>query len=481
VQGVQGITGVQGAQGPIGSTGVQGPAGITGVQGAQGAQGPTGLLGVSLTHSVSIGAGGYFKIGSGTKDSTLSGIQIDDTEFVGQLTGVDQVVIGTDGSIIAGGGEVAVDAEGISILNSGALRFIDAANEFSLYASGAGLYIDALQSSSLFFGASSGGAWGNIFTNYARIADAYSRFNGLKVTSGGIAISDPTTGEIFTLGDARIGGGLYVGDSTAATDPPAGDILTSGGIHIGGTDDPGNDNLIVDGTAYIGDTANAKMTQGITINQGANDDEILALKSSDVAHGVTTVTETDTFASFTKNQGAYGGLRITALTDAGATYDEALYLLGITGDSPSTDKTTSAGAGVILAASKANGTGQQVVGANSNLVAIRNFGTTRFLFDAEGSAHADVEWTTFDDYDDVVLLTDLERAMLAQRDPVKASFVDFLQYNHEALENAGVVHFDHNNLGHAMVNTTKLSMALVGAIRQMSARLNEIESRMLTG
>ena len=31
-------------------------------------------------------------------------------------------------------------------------------------------------------------------------------------------------------------------------------------------------------TQYLGDTSNAKMTLGLTLNQGAADDEILALK-----------------------------------------------------------------------------------------------------------------------------------------------------------------------------------------------------------
>src|SRR3990167_7980648 len=50
----------------------------------------------------------------------------------------------------------------------------------------------------------------------------------------------------------------------------------------------------IDGTCYINDEANANVTLGLTINQGANDDQILALKSSDVAHGVTAIAETDT-------------------------------------------------------------------------------------------------------------------------------------------------------------------------------------------
>ena len=46
------------------------------------------------------------------------------------------------------------------------------------------------------------------------------------------------------------------------------------------------------GIVFIGDTANAQMTTGLTINQGTADNEILALKSSDINHGMTGVTET---------------------------------------------------------------------------------------------------------------------------------------------------------------------------------------------
>lgn len=264
-------------------------------------------------------------------------------------------------------------------------------------------------------------------------------------------------------------------------------LYVDGGIHIGGTADPGDNNLIVDGTAtiagtaYIGDTTNANTTLGLTINQGAADDEILALKSSDVAHGMTDVTETDTYGTLTKSQGTSGGLTITGFKDGDGVAGHALGLNGRLGMAADTAKTTSAYGVVVLTARIKSGTGVADVGSNGNLVTIRNSATTRFIFDAEGSAHADVEWTTFDDYDDVALLTDLERAMLAQRDPVKAGFVDFLQYNHDALEAAGIVHFDRDNPGHAMVNTTKLSMALVGAIRQTNARMDALEARMLTG
>jgi hypothetical protein len=78
------------------------------------------------------------------------------------------------------------------------------------------------------------------------------------------------------------------------------------------------DSLTSGGTAYIGDTANANVTLGLTINQGGADDEILALKSSDVGHGLTSTTETDTYATFLKNSGLTGGLVIQSLAEDAA-------------------------------------------------------------------------------------------------------------------------------------------------------------------
>lgn len=222
------------------------------------------------------------------------------------------------------------------------------------------------------------------------------------------------------------------------------------------------------GQVMIGtDTLNTNMTVGITIDQSTNDNEILTLKSStDVTHGMTDVTQTETFGYMAKYSATDGGLKITGLAD---TNSVGLRLVGIS-PTDDTTKVTGAVAPIELAANKKNTTTTQDVGVNGNLLVIQNGSTTRFIFDAEGSAHADVEWIAFDDYDDVALLTDFEQAMVAKSDPVKAGFVDFLRYNHDDLERAGIVHFDRDNPGHAMVNQTKLSMLLVGGLRQVAAR-----------
>ena len=55
---------------------------------------------------------------------------------------------------------------------------------------------------------------------------------------------------------------------------------------------------------YINESSNANMTTGLTVNQGVADDEIIALKSSDVTHGVTNLAETDTFSTFASDSPA---------------------------------------------------------------------------------------------------------------------------------------------------------------------------------
>lgn len=68
---------------------------------------------------------------------------------------------------------------------------------------------------------------------------------------------------------------------------------------------------------FLNEILNAQMTIGVTINQGSADNEILAGKSSDVAHGITSRAETDTFFKFQKTQGDYGGLNIEGYQDTG--------------------------------------------------------------------------------------------------------------------------------------------------------------------
>lgn len=398
---------------------------------------------------------GEIRVGTGTPGTNFTGFRIYGTQIGGFNSETLQVGIrASDGRLVAGGGSVIVDRDGIGMVpgtgSSNAITWKFASND--------------------------------IFEvrGFAKTALPYGQ---IKVTtpdgakSAYVQVSAENTypatdvNAILTIGaDATQAGMTF--------DAYGGQVLA---IVRGSSDPTGtttlNTVLVVYHSVFVGDWTNTKMTRGMTINQGAADDEILALKSSDVDHGMTNITETDTFGFIKKAYGPGGGIDIVGLSE---NHYGGVVLRGYeTFDN--TTKSTSGLGHIILDGAKKSGATVSVCDSNANLVVIRNHTTTRFIFDADGDAYADVQWATFDDYDDVALLTDLERAMLAQRDPVKAGFVEFLQYNHDALEAAGIVHFDRGNPGHAIVNMTKLSMVLVGAIRQTSARMDALEARMLTG
>ncbi len=231
----------------------------------------------------------------------------------------------------------------------------------------------------------------------------------------------------------------------------------------------------LDGTAYIGDTANGKCTLGLTINQAGADNEILALKSSDVAHGITDNYETDTYGCLKKTVGASGGLLVEGLTEA--TIGLGLAARVVTEETAASHARDTASTGAImLDASLKSGTGVTTLSGDANLVVVRNNTTARFMLDADGDSHQDVgtAWTNFDDCDDVALLTALSVGVSRPTDPIRATFGEFLESNREVLERAKLVQF--NDDGHHFVNMSRMSMLMVGAIRQMSTRTELLQA-----
>ena len=218
-----------------------------------------------------------------------------------------------------------------------------------------------------------------------------------------------------------------------------------------------------------------KMTYGLCLDQGSEDDEILAMKSSDVAHGMTDLAETDTFGVLQKASAALGGLAMVG-------YSEDVAGVNVTGRavSDNTTKSTSGSGAVIIAGQKKSSATIGNMGADANILAVRNNATTRFILDGDGDSHQDVgtAWTNFDEYDDAQLLQDLSLAVSRPEDPIRKGFGEFLTYNREALEKAKLVTF--NEDGHHFVNMSKLAMLLTGAVRQQAAAISRME-RMLEG
>lgn len=225
--------------------------------------------------------------------------------------------------------------------------------------------------------------------------------------------------------------------------------------------------IVGNGKWGINEDANANLTIGLTINQGDNDDEILAFKSSDVAHGITDVAETDTYGKFSKIGVTQGGLNIEGFVETGISVG---LRLRANATDVSTGKTTGSTASVLIDGTLKSGTGVGSLGANANIVAFRDAATTRFILDSDGDSHQDVgtAWTNFDDHDDIQLLDAMAIALARDGDPLREEFVRHFESNRaliERLPGKGLVSF--NDDGHHFVNMSRLTMLHTGAIRQL--------------
>jgi len=232
---------------------------------------------------------------------------------------------------------------------------------------------------------------------------------------------------------------------------------------------------------------NANMFYGVSICQCDADSEILSLKSTDIAHGVTCDTETDTYLKMGKNDGPTGGALLYGFGESNIGM-----FIRATGVTDTTTKAASGGTGYLtLRADKKSGTSTAAAGSDANLVSIRTAGAYRFIFDAEGTAHADVGTATYDDYCDVEVL----RGLLGQtvegyKENYQDRFGKDLMYNlcfyeENKLIGKNSIHWEQRDCGkwqqRAMINFTGLTMLHHSTIIQLAdrvdARLTAIENQ----
>jgi hypothetical protein len=237
------------------------------------------------------------------------------------------------------------------------------------------------------------------------------------------------------------------------------------------------------GLVMINDTANANMTVGLTINQGANDNQIFSLKSTDVAHGLTTgITgsqETDDFLNIYKAHAVIGGavLRATAEDSASAVGTLAFQALG---NEATTIKTTSAIGLVDFYVAEHNGANVQAnITADGNVLTVRALvgGSvlTCFMIDEDGDMYSVVAGQTFDDYEDALLVRALDMAQ-APKKIIKSKWDEYVQYGERALIDAGILGAPVADGG--MVNVTQLQRLHNGAIWQLHTRLQDTIERL---
>jgi len=155
------------------------------------------------------------------------------------------------------------------------------------------------------------------------------------------------------------------------------------------------DNDTLSAGAYIlsiNETAPDADKGGLTLNHGTSFGNIFTIKSSQVNHGLTDIAETDTYGFFQRESDAGGGLLIGGISEA----QIGVYLDATTIQTDGGSTTTATG-GITMNVSADSGTGKGDYSDTGNLLSIRNNSTTRYFFKGDGTAYADVAWSTFSD------------------------------------------------------------------------------------
>jgi hypothetical protein len=412
---------------------------------------------------------------SGANNKVASNIGVADAAVVDDITAGTGLTGGGTGSVtinaIGGDGITAnaddlavnlkatsgleVDGTGVAIADSVAGAGLTIASKVLAVGAGTGITVNA-DDVALAATAAGGG-----LTHSAGVL-AVGAGDGITVNANDVALASGAAG----TGLAYASGVLSVNTATG--------ITTSGDNVIHATGDNGDLHTNYpehDQTESITGAWTFDNTGGIVIDQAAGDGEILALLSSDVAHTYTGVTTADTYGQFLKRSAANGGLELTGFTEGSI----ALELRGAA-TTDLTAKTTGVGGAVILEGTKVSANNYGAMGTNANLVVIRNNGTTRFIFDAEGEAHADENFSgTFDAYDDVQLVRALDIARGGES-VIRSEFDQWLKYNVTDLEQAGILHPEEN--GRRMINITRLRQLHNGAIWQLGMRIQQLEERL---
>ena len=278
------------------------------------------------------------------------------------------------------------------------------------------------------------------------------------------ASSDTSAGDNAAMGYTASEGLILTGqgstsDITIKNDADA-DVLT---VATGTTTAAflGDVTLPSAGQLFVGDTADGGITTGMTINQGAADNATFALKSSDVAHGVTGYVETDTYFFIVKEEAANGNAALYGFGED----NTGITLVGVAPNGV-TDKATNGHAYIELDARKKSGTGAGNAASNENIMNASHNGSVKFIVDAEGDLHVDgsTTITAYDEYEDAQLGRALE--LSHGKGVINSKFDKFISYNHEKLADLQLVGREKDGSPNHFLNVTGMQRLHNGAIWQ---------------
>ena len=226
------------------------------------------------------------------------------------------------------------------------------------------------------------------------------------------------------------------------------------------------------GQVVIGNTtgSDTDMAEGLFIKPGTNiATHYMSFSDAGVSAGFADY-DAGIFGAVYQIGAGSGGLQITGISEI----SRGLVLEGWALVADASTSTASLGAVTIIGAEKNPvGTNPVQVAAADNILVVRNYNTTAFIFKGNGDFRYDNAQSPFDDFDDVGLLKTFNEVTSLKPgfkyvDDVWQNFID---YNRQDLVDADIISAD------GMISLASLNKLLVGAILQQAVRVMSLKDK----
>jgi len=367
-------------------------------------------------------------------------------QFRGGTNGLDvEAYVDTDGRIYAGSGAVQLGKGGIKLNTDASGGSGEAA--INIYGGGFSTLIGHVSGS---YSTGGGGAYsldlelegfGNSL--YLRLISAGSTFDYLQGYSDDFIIF-----ETLNYGVNIHGKGLYVGTGVSGSAIPEGELQVVGKI-------------------FVNETVDTFTTKGLVINIGDRNDYGLTIKQAGVfgstGHTFTALAEKDTFFGINAWADDLGGAAIRGYSRDAQSRGVSIH--GYVANPNTTSPGTSVVGVVIIDAADNSGTGAGTVGTTGNIFAVQNNGSTRAVLRGNGDWYTDgTNSGTWDDYDDIALISGLRASLLPVGHELRERFGIWIEKSKHILSESGIVSY--NDDGHHFVNHLGLQWLTIDTLRQ---------------
>ena len=305
--------------------------------------------------------------------------------------------------------------------------------------------------------------------------DSTSGTSGSIHTDGGVGIAK----DLVVAGDILAADGSAAAPSISFSGDTNDGLYSSGAGEVSMALEGAQRFVFANGNFFHHDNANANAQNGNTFNQLAADNEILALKSSDVAHGMTGLTETDTYFFIQKYNATNAGVDIRA-------YSEATNCMRIlaTATGENTGDTTGSSGSMLFTSTIKSGTSNTAHGATGNMMSWHNSGTTAMILKGNGVLHlTNTTLVALDEEDDAMLIRQLD--LVGSKDKsdtagiIETQWDNFIEKNDSKLKEIGVLSSENDFI--ALQPWVKLANGAIWQQRAMFETMKQVAEEMLPG